>query len=50
MNNDHMCCMNKCYIEFIDCDRDYDCIFCEIAKKFWEEMRIGNSLIKTNLR
>ena len=28
----------KCFLEFIDCTKEYDCISCEIAKQYWSSI------------
>jgi hypothetical protein len=28
-----------CIYELIDCNRNFDCVSCEIANRYWDEMR-----------
>ena len=44
----------KCFLEFIDCNREYDCLSCEIAKQYWSSLSeqdtdLENTSVESNV-
>ena len=40
----HDLIIDKCYLEFENCEKDYDCIQCEVARKYWASLSLGLDL------